>query len=126
MFGLDVVDEIQRRLFDAHDKTKAHDEEAPGLEVIESIKLDSIRNNARRRSRRRGAVDIGDLLHEQRVTIQFQADEPTIAAFTESLRQPNRTLVVDKWQVTKPPRPGEPGTVKATLSGVAFVEGEEE
>jgi len=39
----------------------------------------------------------------------------------ESFRQPGRTLVVDKWQVQKPPRPGEPSTVKATVSGITFV-----
>ena len=121
LFGLDVVDEIQQRLFAAHDKSKAHDEDAKGLVVIDSIKLDSVRNSVRRRSRRRGELNIEDLLQEQRVSMQFQAGEPTIAAFLESFRKPGRTLIVDKWQLQKPPRPGEPSTVKATVSGITFV-----
>lgn len=125
LFGLDVVDELQQRLFAAHDKTKEHDEDAMGLVVIDSIKLESVRTNSRGSGRRRGALNIDDLLNEQRVTMQFQADEPTVAAFLESFRSANRTLVVDKWMVAKPPRPGEPSTVKATLSGITFVSEEE-
>jgi hypothetical protein len=125
LFGLDVVDQIQQRLFAAHDQTKQYDEDAMGLVVIDSIKLESVRMNSRGRGRRRGGLNIGDLLNEQRVTMQFQADEPTVAAFLESFRLANRTLVVDKWMVAKPPRPGEPCTVKATLSGITFVSEEE-
>jgi len=127
LFGLDVVDEIQQRLFAAHDATQAHDEDARGLSVIDSIELESARFGNRRGGRgRRGEVNIDDMLTEQRVTLQFQADEPTIAAFLEACRKPNRTLVVDRWSVTKPPRPGEPSMVKATLSGIAFVKKEED
>lgn len=126
LFGLDVCDEIQKRLFAAHDATIAHDEDAMGLAVIDSIKLESQRFGARRGGRgRRGEINIDDLLTEQRVTLQFQADEPTIAKFLELCRKPNRTLVIDRWTVTKPPRPGEPSMVKANLSGIAFIEKKE-
>ena len=46
LFGLDIINEIQTRLFAAHDATKASDEDALGLYEIESIKLEPLRNVA--------------------------------------------------------------------------------
>ncbi|HEB53828.1 MAG TPA: hypothetical protein ENI87_11300 [bacterium] len=127
LFGLDVLDQIQQRLFAAHDRCLREDEDAAGLSQILSLKLepDRSRNRGRPRGRRRGrAVDLGDLLVEQKVSLQFQADEMTITWFLEGCRQPGRTLVVDRWQVLKPARPGEPCTVKATLAGISFLQAE--
>lgn len=129
LFGLDMIDEIQRRLFAAHDRVLAADEDALGLNAVTSLKLESNRgrrNIRRGRSRRRGGVDINELIRQQRVTMTFQCDEPTLAYFLESCRKPGRTLVLDRLTVTEPGRPGEPATVKATVSGIAFVKQEEE
>jgi hypothetical protein len=41
--------------------------------------------------------------------------------FLESCRKPSRTLILDKLQVTKPARPGEPSFCRATLSGISFL-----
>ena len=120
LFGLDMMDEIQKRLFAAHDQTKQQDEDALGLYEIDSIKLESSRGPSRRPSRRTG-VDLDDWLTQQTISLQFQSDEPTLTAFLESCRQQNRTLVLDRLDITKPPRPGEPSTVKATLSGISFL-----
>ncbi len=124
LYGLDMINEIQARLFASHDKTKAHDEDAMGLSEIDSVKLESVRNNRNRsRSRsRRGGIDLADYVTQQTVSVQFQSDEPTAAAFLESCRVANRTLVLDRLQVLEAPRPGEPITVQATLSGISFVE----
>lgn len=125
LFGLDMMDEIQARLFAANDAVERADPEAPGLTAILSLKLEARRNQRSvRRPAREGEVDLDDLLEQQRVVLQFQSDEPTLAAFVEALRKPNRTLVVDAWQVLEPSRPGEPCTVKATLSGIQFKEHE--
>ncbi len=122
LFGLDIIDEIQARLFDAHDQTKAHDEDAMGLYEIDSIKLEVLRNRrSRGRSNRRGEIDLADWVAQQSVTLAFQADEPTIAMFIESCRKPSRTLILDKLQVTKPARPGEPSLCRVTLSGISFL-----
>ncbi|MEZ6037718.1 MAG: hypothetical protein R3F29_09580 [Planctomycetota bacterium] len=121
LFGLDLLDEVERRLFDAHDATRADDDTARGLVALLSLKLESLRNRRTMQvGRRRDGVDIDDLIEQQTLNLQFQADEPTLARFLESLRVPQRTIVLDSWQVLRPQRPGEVCTVKATLSAIAF------
>ena len=107
-------------------RPRRSDEDALGLYEIESIKLEPLRNRRSRGRGRRGEIDISDWVSQQTVSLVFHADEPTIATFLESCRKPNRTLILDKLQVTKPARPGEPGVVKATLSGITFLERKEE
>jgi len=131
LFGLDIIDEVQKRLFAAHDRVLEGDEDAAGLSVIASIKLESLRRRrtmgrGRSRGRRRGGVDVSQLIQQQRVNLQFQCDEPTLAYFLESCRQPGRTLVLDSLTVTEPGRAGEGSTVKATVSGLAFVAQEDD
>jgi hypothetical protein len=125
LIGLDIIDEIQTRLFAAHDASKQRDEDAMGLVAIDSLKLDSTRSSRSggrsRNSRRGSAVDIADLLSEQKVSLEFQADESTIASFLEQCRKPGRTLALDRIQVSTPARPGEPAVVKAALSGISFL-----
>lgn len=128
LFGLDLIDELQQRLFAAHDSVVAADEDARGLSAIQSVKLESQRRRrpiGRSRGRRRGAPDVSARLKQQTVNVQLQCDEPTLAYFLESCRAPGRTLVLDRLTVTEPARPGEGATVKATLSGVSFVAEEE-
>lgn len=129
LFGLDVIDELQRRLFAAHDRVLAVDEDALGLSTIQSIKLESQRRRrpvGRSRGRRRGTPDVSARIKQQTVNVQLQCDEATLAYFLELCRAEGRTLVLDRLTVTEPARPGEGATVKATLSGVAFVAEEEE
>jgi hypothetical protein len=121
LFGLDMMDEIQQRLFAAHDHQKQLDEDAMGLVEIDSIKLESTRSTRSRVRSNRGGIDIADWVAQQSVTLQFQADEPTLATFLESCRADNRTLVLDRLDITKPTRPGDPSIVKATLSGISFL-----
>ena len=128
LFGLDVIDELQRRLFAAHDRVLAVDEDALGLSTIQSIKLESQRRRrpvGRSRGRRRGTPDVSARIKQQTVNVQLQCDEATLAYFLELCRAEGRTLVLDRLTVTEPARPGEGATVKATLSGVAFVAEEE-
>jgi len=128
LFGLDMIDAIQQRLFAAHDRVVGADEDAMGLSAITSVKLESNRGRrkiGRGRGRRRGGVDISELMKQQRVNMQFQCDEPTLAYFLESCRQPGRTLVLDSLTVTEPARLGEPTTVKVNVSGIEFLKPEE-
>jgi len=128
LFGLDMIDEVQRRLYAAHDRVVGDDEDAAGLAAVATIKLESRRGRrtvGRRRGRNRG-VDISELIKEQRVDLQFQCDEATLAYFLESCREPRRTLVLDRLTVTEPARAGEPVSVKMTLSGISFVEQEDD
>lgn len=121
LFGLDLLDEVQRRLFAAHDATRSDDDTARGLVAVLGLKLESLRNNRSMQvGRRSGGIDLNDLLEQQTLNLQFQADEPTLARFLESMRMPGRTIVLDSWQVLRPQRPGEVCTVKATLSAIAF------
>ncbi|MFN3240535.1 MAG: hypothetical protein ACE37K_03380 [Planctomycetota bacterium] len=129
LFGLDLIDAAQQRLFAAHDRVVKENEDAQGLSAIAFVKLESNRGRrtiGRGRGRRRGGVDISELIKQQRVNLQFQCDEATLAYFLESCRKPGRTLVLDRLTVTEAARPGEPITVKATLSGIAFVKQEED
>ncbi len=121
LFGLELLNEVQQRLFAAHDQTRKADETAIGLRTILSLKLDARRGQRPpMRSPRPGEVDLRDFLVQEPLSFLFQADEATLAAFLESLRQPGRTLVVDSLTVTKPIRAGEPCTVKGALVGIAW------
>jgi hypothetical protein len=122
LFGLELIDEFQQRLFQAHDATRARAEEAVGLRAVSSLKLESRRNQQRVRTVKAGEVDPRDYLSEERVSFQFQADEATAALVLESCRKPGRTLVIETWQVLKPSRPGEVCTIKGTLLGIAWKE----
>lgn len=123
LFGLELIDEAQKRLFAAHDTVRKVDDDAMALRAILSLKLDERRGQRNTaRSTKAGDIDIRDFLSQEQVTLQFQSDEATAVAFQESCRQPDRTLVVDSWQMLKGPRSGEPCTVKCTLLGIAFKE----
>jgi|GEM_PF-6629922 len=130
LFGLDLLDVIQSRLFQAHDRVVRGDEDAMGLGAIISMKLEGQRRGrslgrGRSRGRRRGAVDVSDLIKQQRVSLQFQSDEATLAYFLEACRAEQRTVVLDSLQVTAPARVGEGCTVKLSVAGISFVVEEE-
>lgn len=120
LFGLELIDEVQQRLFAAHDRTRAQTEDAPGLRSIQSLRLESRRSQRQQPRPRAGEIDLRDFLQQEQVAFAFQADEPTLLAFLESCRRPGRTLVVESWQVTKPAKPGEPCAVKGTVLGIAW------
>lgn len=123
LFGLELLDEVQKRLFAAHDAVRSQRPEAIGLRALVALKLDARRGRAgASRSTRPGEVDLRDLVVQEQVSFQFQADEAVLLQFFESCRQPNRTLVIDSWQVTRPQRIGEPCSVKGVLHGLAFKE----
>lgn len=123
LFGLEILDEVQQRLFAAHDRTRAADENATGLRAIQSLKLENRRNQRNTlRATRPGEVDVRDVLRQEQVAFTFQADEPTLLAFLESCRQRDRTLVVESWSVARPQKPGEPCTVKGSVQGIAWKE----
>ena len=125
LFGLELIDELQQRLFAAHDAVRARDDEALGLRAVVSLKLDT-RRNQRSPSRgvRPGEVDVRDFLSQESVAFEFHADEATVHGFLESCRKPDRTLVVDTWRVARATRPGEPCAVKGVLAGIRFKEPE--
>jgi hypothetical protein len=120
LFALELLDEVQQRLFAAHDAARAAAEDAMGLRQVLALKIE---RRARAPARvRQGEVDPRDFFTQEQVAFQFQADEPTIHAFCESLRKPGRNLVLDAWQVSKPARPGEACSVKGSVLGIAFKE----
>ena len=122
LFGLELMDETSKRLFAAHDAVRAANPEAMGLRAIQALKLDARRAQRPTHAARTGEVDVHDLFVQEQVAFQFQSDEPTFMGFFESCRQPGRTLVIQSWQVLRPPRAGEPCTVKGTLQGITFKE----
>lgn len=123
LFGLELLDEVQRRLFAAHDATRARAADALGLRSIQALRLEGRRKSAGpSRTVKAGEVDLRDLLVQEHVTFQFQADEATCLSFLESCRQPGRALVIDSWQLQRAPRIGDPCQVKGALHGVAWKE----
>ncbi|MBZ0154119.1 MAG: hypothetical protein K8J09_21550 [Planctomycetes bacterium] len=121
LFAMELLDEVQQRLFQAHDRVRAANPEAKGLRAITLLKLEPRRaSRGVARSLRPGEVAVGDHVVQERVTFQFQADEATINDFVEALRQPGRTLLVEAFQLVKPTRVGETCTVKGALQGIAF------
>lgn len=120
LFGLELVDELQRRLFAAHDAVRAAREEAMGLRALLGLKLEARRSQRNpARNPRPGEFDLRDQFAQEQVSFQFQSDEATAFAFLEACRQPGRTLVVESWQMLRPTRPGEPCAVKGSLAGIA-------
>jgi hypothetical protein len=123
LFALELVDEVQKRLFAAHDASRSKAPECIGLRAITSLKPDRrSQQRSQVRTAKPGEVVIGDYLVEEQVQFDFLADEPTLARFLESCRQPGRTLVVEAWKVIEPTRPGEACQVKGSVRGIAFKE----
>jgi hypothetical protein len=123
LFGLELLDELSQRLFAAHDAVRKGDPEALALRALTSLKVEPRRGQrGLSRAGRPGDVDLRDLLVQERVSFQFQADESTCARFLEACRKPGRTLVIEAWQMQQPPRRGEPCSVKGTVQGIAFKE----
>lgn len=121
LFGLELIDELQQRLFAAHDAVRATNEDAMGLRAILGVKLEARRAQRNvARNPRAGEVDLRDHFAQEQVAFQFQCDEATALGFLEACRRPGRTLVLDSWQMLKPARPGEPCAVKGTALGIAF------
>lgn len=123
LFGLELLDELQQRLFAAHDAVKKANPDAPGLRALQSLKVDARRGGRSPvRTLRPGEIDPRDAFTQEQVSFQFQASEAVVLGFLEACSKPQRTLVVDSWQLVKPARPGEPATVKGTVLGLAFKE----
>lgn len=120
LFGLELLDETARRLLAAHDARRAAKPEAMGLRSIAMLKLDERRNQRPVGTRRRGEVDLSDLVVQERVQFQFEGDEATFALFLEALRAPGRTLAVEAWQLQQGQRRGDPCVLKGTLLGIAW------
>lgn len=123
LFGLELLDETAKRLFAAHDAARAVNPDAIGLRAVQMLKVEPRRGQrAAARPTRQGEVDLRDLVVQERIEFQFQADEATCAAFVEACRQPKRTLAIEMWQMQQPTREGEPCSVKGKLQGIAFRE----
>ena len=120
LFGIELIDEIATRLFAAHDATRDAAPEAMGVRAITMLKLDERRAQRAGPGRRRGEVDLRDLVVQERVTFAFEGDEATFATFLESCQQPGRTLAVESWQMLPPARRGDPCVLKGALLGIAF------
>lgn len=121
LFGLELVDEFQQRLFAAHDAARAAKEDAMALRAILSLKLDARRNQrGPLRAARPGELDVRDHFTQEQVAFQFQSDEATALLLLEALRAPGRALVLESWQLLKPARPGEPCSIKGSVVGIAF------
>ncbi|HEX5054056.1 MAG TPA: hypothetical protein VFZ65_19915 [Planctomycetota bacterium] len=123
LFGLELLDETQKRVFAAHDAVRAAHPDAMGLRAILKLCVEPRRNQrGPARGPRPGEVDLRDLVVQERVSFQFQGDEPTLLRFFEACRQPGRTLVIESWTLTQPGRAGDGCTAKGTLQGIAFKE----
>ncbi|MCA8952781.1 MAG: hypothetical protein KDE27_24940 [Planctomycetes bacterium] len=121
LFGLELLDEAQRRLFAAHDAARGDDPDAVGLRSILQLRAEP-QKNARQsfRGARKGAVDLADYFEQERLAFKFEADAATLTAFFEKCREPGRTLVVERVQMQQPGRVGDPVVVSGTLTGIAF------
>ncbi|MBM3972684.1 MAG: hypothetical protein FJ301_01105 [Planctomycetes bacterium] len=123
LFGLDLIDAVQARLYGAHDATRATDETAVGLRSIVSLKLDARRSQrAPMRAQRPGEIDVRDFFTQEQLSFQFQSDERTALTFLEALggAKPDSQIVLESWQMLKPARPGEACAIKGTAIGLAF------
>lgn len=123
LFGLELLDEATKRLFAAHDAVRKQRPEAVGLRAIGQFRVEE-RKGPRmgQRGPARGEVDLRDLLVQERVSFQFQADAATATAFLEACRQPRRVLTLENVQMTQPQRIGDPVVVKGSLQGIAWKE----
>ncbi|MEO6596980.1 MAG: hypothetical protein ABIP94_19715 [Planctomycetota bacterium] len=123
LFGLELLDEAQKRVFAAHDAVRAANPDAMGLRAIVLLRVEprkALRTAVR--STRPGDVDLRDLVVQERVSFQFQGDEATLIGFFEACRRPGRTLVIESWTLMQSARTGDPCTAKGTLQGIAFKE----
>lgn len=120
LFGLELLDETAKRLFAAHDARRATHPDAIGLRAIALLKVEERRAQRSSGTRRRGEVDLSDVVVQERVQFQLEGDEATFAAFLEACRVPGRTLAIESWQLQQGARRGDPCTLKGTLLGIAW------
>ena len=120
LFGLDLLDEVATRLFTAHDAVRDLQPEAMAVRAIRSLKLEERRGQRNAPGRRRGEVDLRDLVVQEQVIFTFEGDEATFALFLEALQKPGRTLAVESWTLLPPQKRGDPCQLKGTLLGIAF------
>lgn len=123
LFGLELLDEAQQRLFAAHDRVRGTDPDAMGLRAIGQWKTDDRRSQRTQgRGARPGEVDLRDHVVQERIVFQFQSDAAVVTAFFEACRKPGRTLTLENVTIQQPQRAGDPVTVKGSLQGIAFKE----
>ncbi len=120
LFGLELLDEVATRLFAAHDAVRELQPEAMAVRAIRSLKLEERRGQRSAPGRRRGEVDLRDLVVQERVTFTFEGDEAVFALFLEACQKPGRTLAVESWQLLPPQKRGDPCQLKGALLGIAF------
>ncbi|MCB9887285.1 MAG: hypothetical protein H6838_17480 [Planctomycetes bacterium] len=120
LFGLELLDEVATRLFAAHDAVREQQPEAMALRGIRSLKLEERRGQRSVSGRRRGEVDLRDLVTQERINFTFEGDEATFALFLEACQKPGRTLAIESWTLTPPAKRGDPCQLKGSLLGIAF------
>lgn len=114
-----LVDHAVRRLLAAHERVRAAGVEAPGLVAIESFKLGGSRG------RRGGSVRVRKQegpVREDRVRFEVRADAATLALFLEACRAQSPPIGVHELRVTPGRRPGDPLTIKGTLTAIRVEE----
>lgn len=120
LFGLELIDQIARRLLAASDAVRAADPDAVGLASIVSLHTEAKSQTQSYRSQRGGAADLRDRVQQEHVQFKFEADAATVARFFEACRVAGSTLVVETALMQQPTRAGDPVIVSGSLAGIAF------
>ncbi len=126
--GIAVVQAVAARLSAAHEIVREADPDAIGVASIERLQVNAARRSTGRRPRRRpraerGGIDLGQLLAEVAVRVEFTADEGAVKAFLEACRREAPSLVVGPdFKISAGRSAGDPLVVQGTLSGVQILE----
>jgi hypothetical protein len=124
LFGIELVDAVCRRLFDAHDAVHKQDPQAEGLSSMR-VGVEAKRTT-RRLAMRPGhssQPDLGDLFDQERVKFEFHSDEATMQYFLESLRKPGKALTLENGlKASHSGKRGDPLTVTGYVVGIALKE----
>lgn len=120
LFGIEIVDDVCRRLFAAHDAVRAADGQAMGL-VSLSARVEPRRQQRVASRPAKGQVDVREFLDSERVTFEFKADEAVAIAFLESLRKKDKALTLEApLKMTQSGRRGDPVAVSGSVLGITF------
>ncbi len=121
LFGIEIVDDLCKRLFAAHDAVRKLDAQAMGLVSLGARVEAQRQQRTALRPVKAGEVNVREFLDQQRVTFEFRSDEAVMTSFLESLRRPDKTLALDlPLKVTHSGRRGDPVVVSSSVVGITF------
>ena len=122
LLGMNVLDEVAKRLLDAHQTVLRTEPDNLGLVSIEELKLPGSRRRGRlsrpQRNRHRRRSDVNEGIRTVPAEVKFHADTPTLAVFLEACRAEEPRLILESFKSRPGANPTDPVEVTAKFAAL--------